>query len=72
MPVDEFGELLSIALPPHQGYHTVAGLVLQHFNVLPKVGDAFDLAGWRIEVVDLDGRRIDKMLASRMSEVETG
>lgn len=64
MPVDEFGELLSISLPPHPGYHTVAGLVLQHFNELPKAGDAFDLAGWRIEVLDLDGRRIDKILAS--------
>jgi putative hemolysin len=66
MPVDEFAELLSIPLPPHQGFHTVAGLVLQHFNELPKVADAFDLGGWRIEVLDLDGRRIDKLLASRI------
>ena len=54
MPVDEFGELLGIELPPHR-YNTVAGLVLQQFNVLPNVGDAFDLSGWHIEVVDLDG-----------------
>jgi len=65
MPVDEFAELLSIPPPPRQGFHTVAGLVLQHFNELPKVGDAFDLGDWRIEVLDLDGRRIDKILASR-------
>jgi putative hemolysin len=50
----------------------VAGLVLQQFTVLPNVGDAFDFAGWHIEVVDLDGRRIDKILASRLGEVETG
>ena len=72
MPVDEFGELLGIELPPHHRFYTVAGLVLQHFNVLPNVGDAFDLGGWHIEVIDLDGRRIDKILASRLSEVETG
>ena len=71
MPVDEFGELLGIELPPHR-YNTVAGLVLQQFNVLPDVGDAFDFGDWHIEVVDLDGRRIDKILASRRSEVETG
>lgn len=72
MPVDEFGELLSIELPPHHRYNTVAGLVLQQFTVLPNVGDAFDFAGWHIEVVDLDGRRIDKILASRLGDVETG
>src|SRR4029079_7901820 len=52
MPVDEFGELLSVELPPHHRYNTVAGLVLQQFTVLPNVGDAFDFAGWHIEVVD--------------------
>ena len=65
MPVDEFGELLSIPLPRRRSYHTVAGLVLQHFGALPDVGDAFEFEGWRFEVVDLDGRRIDKVLASR-------
>jgi putative hemolysin len=72
MPVDEFGDLLGIGLPPNHRYNTVAGLVLQHFNVLPNVGDAFDFGDWHIEVVDLDGRRIDKILASRRQEVETG
>jgi putative hemolysin len=66
MPLDEFADLLSVTVPPHRGYHTVAGLVLQHFGTLPEVGNAFDLEGWRIEVVDLDGRRIDKILASRI------
>ena len=69
MPVDEFGDLLGIELPPHR-YHTVAGLALQQFNALPNVGDAFDFGSWHIEVVDLDGRRIDKILASRRSEAE--
>ncbi|MGH6739330.1 MAG: hemolysin family protein, partial [Bradyrhizobium sp.] len=55
MPVDEFGELLSTPIPPHPRYHTVAGLILQHFGQLPEVGDSFDFVDWHIEVVDLDG-----------------
>ncbi|WP_024505991.1 hemolysin family protein [Bradyrhizobium sp. ARR65] len=66
MPVDEFAELLSVPVPPHRGYHTVAGLVLQQSGTLPEVAYSFDLEGWRIEVVDLDGRRIDKILATKI------
>lgn len=65
MPLDEFADLLQVAIPPHRGYYTVAGLVLQHFGALPEVGQSFELPGWRIEVVDLDGRRIDKVLAAK-------
>lgn len=68
MPVDEFGEALSISLPRRQPFNTVAGLVLQHFNELPEVGDCFEIEGWTIEVVDLDGRRIDKILAKRKDD----
>ncbi len=66
MPVDEFGDLLSIHIPASRGYHTLAGFTLQHFGAIPAVGDSFDYHGWRIEVVDLDGRRIDKLLASKI------
>jgi putative hemolysin len=65
MPVDELADLLQLTIPPHRGYYTVAGLVLQHFGTLPEVGQSFELSGWRIEVVDLDGRRIDKVLAAK-------
>jgi putative hemolysin len=66
MPVDEFSDLLSIPVPSSRSYHTLAGFTLQHFGAIPDVGDSFDYHGWRIEVVDLDGRRIDKLLASRI------
>jgi putative hemolysin len=49
--------------PAEGGFHTVAGFVLQQLGRLPKVGEHFDYEGWRFEVVDLDGRRIDKILA---------
>lgn len=65
MPVDEAGDLLGLTLPEHRDFHTVAGLVLHHFGALPEIGDHFDYQGWRFEVLDLDGRRIDKILATQ-------
>src|SRR6516165_731458 len=65
MPLEELADLLQVTIPPHRGYYTVAGLVLQYFGALPEVGQSFELPGWRIEVVDLDGRRIDKVLAAK-------
>jgi putative hemolysin len=67
MPADEMADRLSIALPPDRGYHTAAGFVLSQLGHLPEVGESFDSQGWRFEVVDLDGRRIDKILASRIA-----
>ncbi len=64
MPIDEFGALLRIAAPQGRAYHTVAGFMLQNFGALPAVGESFDAQGWRFEVIDLDGRRIDKILAT--------
>jgi putative hemolysin len=53
-----------LAIPPAEGgFHTIAGFVLSQLGHLPKVGEHFDYEGWRFEVVDLDGRRIDKVLA---------
>jgi putative hemolysin len=65
MPADELGDLLAITLPNKRRFRTVAGLVLQHFGALPSVGDKFDYQEWRFEIVDMDGRRIDKVLASK-------
>lgn len=65
MPVDEFAELLSMEIDPDRDYETVAGLVLDQVGYLPAVGERLDMPGWTIEVVDLDGRRIDKVLVSR-------
>jgi putative hemolysin len=60
---EEMAELLRLPLPARRDYHTVAGFVLDRLRRLPKLGDAFEAGGWRFEVVDLDGRRIDKVLA---------
>jgi putative hemolysin len=66
MPVDEFADLLSIRVPEIRGYHTVAGFVLHDFGTLPEIGGSFARDGWRFEVMDMDGRRIDKVLATRL------
>ena len=67
MPVDEFADLLGITLPEDRDYESVAGLVLDLAGVLPEIGAHVTLPGWRIEVVDLDGRRIDKLLVARQA-----
>jgi putative hemolysin len=68
MPVDEMAERLSIAVSPERSYHTAAGFVLDHLGYLPQVGERFESQGWRFEVVDLDERRIDKILAMRAAD----
>lgn len=65
MPVDEFADKLGVPLDEDHDYSTVAGLVLDLAGLLPQVGDSVSWGGWRIEVVDLDGRRIDKLLVQR-------
>jgi putative hemolysin len=65
MPIDEFADLTGAPVGREGGYETVAGLVLNTANQLPNTGDRIDIGSWRFEVVDLDGRRIDKLLVSR-------
>lgn len=67
MPVDEFADLLSLEIDKDRDFETVAGLVLEKVGYLPEVGLQFELQGWSVEVVDLDGRRIDKLLVRRTS-----
>jgi putative hemolysin len=68
MPVDEFANLLGIPLPLSRPYNTAAGFMLQLFGAIPDAGDTRDTHGWRFEIVDLDGRRIDKILATRIAQ----
>jgi magnesium and cobalt exporter, CNNM family len=66
MAVDEFAEFTRIPLPEDRSYHTVAGFILEAFGKLPAVSDSLDMYGWRFEIVDLDGRRVDKVLATKL------
>jgi len=62
---DLVAEKLDLDLPDDRDYATAAGLVLAVFKRLPEEGESIVEQGWRFEVVDLDGRRIDKLLVSR-------
>ncbi|MFK3890944.1 hemolysin family protein [Sphingomonas sp. NPDC079357] len=64
MAADALAERLGIDLPEDRDYATVAGLALAAFRKLPEEGESFEEQGWRFEVIDLDGRRIDKLLVS--------
>ena len=65
---DVLAERLGIELPEDRDYATVAGLALAVLRRLPAEGESFVEQGWRFEVVDLDGRRIDKLLVSRTAD----
>ena len=47
-------------------FHTAAGMAIAHFGRIPHAGEHFTWEGWRIEVVDLDGPRVDKLLLARL------
>ena len=64
MQADEFSSEFGIPMPRDADFQTVAGFILAEMNRLPNVGETFDKDNWRFEVVDLDGRRIDKILVS--------
>jgi putative hemolysin len=64
MPSDELKARLELPDLPREGtYHTVAGLMLALLQRVPKEGDRIAWAGWRFEIIDMDGRRVDKVLA---------
>ncbi|KJC59503.1 DNA-binding protein [Bradyrhizobium sp. LTSPM299] len=66
MPALAFADLLGIALPSPRPYQTAAGYLLHEFGTIPNVGEKIAAQGWDFEIVDLDGRRIDKILVSRV------
>ena len=67
MPVDEFADKIGVPIPKDPPYETVAGYILSELNHLPVVGETFTREPWRFEVLDLDGRRIDKVLVAKIS-----
>jgi putative hemolysin len=70
-PLDEFRDRLAVrGLEEAAGYHTVAGLALDRLGHIPVSGEHFTHAGYRFEVVDMDGRRIDKLLVQPAVTVE--
>lgn len=70
-PVDEFEQLVGVrGLDEDEGYSTVAGLVMHLLRAVPKTGDKAVRDPLTFEVVDMDGRRIDKVLVSKIEPVD--
>jgi putative hemolysin len=66
MPADEFCDRLGLPRSLAGEYDTMAGLVLHQLGRMPALGDHIDAEGYRFEVIDLDGLRIDKVLVSKV------
>jgi putative hemolysin len=65
---DTLAERIGLTLPDDRDYATVAGLALAEMRRLPSVGDHFASGGFRFEIVDMDGRKIDKLLVAEIAE----
>lgn len=63
LPADEMAERLGLTLEDDRDYETLAGFVLAQLEHIPETGEIFRTGGWKFEIVDMDGRKVDKVLA---------
>jgi len=66
LPADELSGLLGFPLDDERDFQTVAGFALAELEHIPGTGESFEAHGFRFEVVDMDGRKIDKLLVMRV------
>lgn len=69
IPIPEFKDCLGLESVPEEDkgkYHTLSGLILLILGRMPNPGDSVFWESWKLEVIDMDGKRIDKVLASRI------
>jgi putative hemolysin len=71
LSLDRFRELFRADVRfPDEGdghYHTLAGFVLYQLGYIPRSGEYVDWSGFRFEIVDMDGNRIDRLIVSRQA-----
>jgi putative hemolysin len=72
LPADALADQLAITLPDDRDYATAAGFALSVLKHIPDVGESFAFGGWRFEISDMDGRKIDKLLASEVKQRRRG
>lgn len=65
--VDELEELLKINLLDKDKYNTLGGLIMYQLNKIPNTGDSFELEHFLFKVVDMDGKRVDKVLVKKIN-----
>jgi len=69
IPVPELKDRLGLEEVPEEDrgrYHTLSGMIMLLTGALPRVADVVEWEGWKLEIVDMDGRAIDKVLAVRL------
>lgn len=67
IPIPEMKDRLALRYVPEEAkerYHTLSGMLLLLLGRLPQTTDSVEWGGWRFEIVDMDGKRIDKVLAT--------
>jgi len=72
IPVPELKDTLELKSVPEEDkglYHTLSGLMMWLLGRMPRTGDIMTWESWSLEIVDLDGQRIDKVLASKITDV---
>ena len=72
-PIDDVVSRLALEELPEDeagAYHTLGGFVMARLGRIPRTADTFEWGGMRFEVVDMDGRRIDKVLINRLAPAE--
>lgn len=73
IPVPELKDTLELKSVPEEDkglYHTLSGLMMWLLGRMPQTGDVMIWENWNLEIVDLDGQRIDKVLASKLTEAQ--
>jgi len=69
LEVDEFKEIFNLHILPHEDeYETLSGFVMVSLGRVPQATDHFEWQGLRFEVIDMDGRRVDKLLVSTLPQ----
>ena len=67
LEVDEFKEIYNFTALPHEDeYETLSGFVMTSLGRVPQTADHFEWNGYRFEVMDMDGRRVDKVLVTTL------
>jgi putative hemolysin len=71
--IDEVAAKFEIERPSEEvgAYHTLAGFVMARLGRIPHTADSFEYAGYRFEVVDMDGRRVDKVMVTRVTSLQS-
>ena len=72
LSADAMADTLCFSLPEDRDYATAAGFALSILKHIPDVGERFSYRGWRFEVADMDGRKIDKLFASEIKQGRRG